>query len=126
MSGEELIVAADPHLLERALGNLLDNVFTHAAGARRAAVRAWRGAAGEVHLLVEDDGPGMPSAVRQRAFEGNARRDGSPGLGLGLQLVDAVARAHGGEARLTTGRFGGAAVEIVLPIGSSPDHRHGT
>jgi len=112
---EDLVVDADPHLLRRALANLLDNVLTHAPQARRIGVRAWRQADGDVCVAVEDDGPGMPAELRQRAFEGEARRPGSPGLGLGLQLVRAAARAHGGAATLDAGRLGGTAVTLRLP-----------
>lgn len=114
LSGD-LVVDGDPHLLGRALSNLLDNALRHAEGARHLRLSATRDTDG-VRLQVEDDGPGFPPLLRDRAFERSARRPGTKGLGLGLLQVRAAARAHGGEARLVAGTLGGAAVQIFLPF----------
>ena len=115
-----LPASADPHLLHRALGNLLDNALRHARGARRVRLAARRRADGGVELRVEDDGPGFDPAVRERPFERATPRPGPNGFGLGLPLVRAVARAHGGEATLGAGAFGGAAVTLTLPPAEAP------
>lgn len=120
-----LVVEGDPSLLGRALSNLLDNALRHADGATRLRLSTRREDGRWVRIAVEDDGPGFPESLRTRAFERSARRPGSPGLGLGLLLVRAVARAHGGEATLATGAassasaassLGGAAVVLRLPL----------
>ena len=58
---------------------------------------------GTVELAVVDNGPGIPAADKpkaaQRFFRGDASR-GTPGVGLGLSMVDAVARLHGGSLEL--------------------------
>lgn len=106
----------DPSLLGRALSNLLDNALRHAEGATRLRLSSRREDGRWVRITVEDDGPGFPPALRERAFERTARRAGSPGFGLGLLLVRAAARAHGGDAALATGALGGAAVVLRLPL----------
>ena len=66
-------------------------------------------------LAVADNGPGFPAIVRERAFERFVKGQGSRGYGLGLALVRATARAHGGEARILETRGGGARVTLSFP-----------
>jgi signal transduction histidine kinase len=72
-----------------------------------------------VELHVMDQGPGFPDDLIDRPFErfarGSEARAGEPGSGLGLALVDAVATAHGGFARVRNRPEGGADVWIALP-----------
>jgi len=107
-------VAADAGLLRRALVNLLDNVLTHLPRGCTATVRVRPAGRGAV-LEVADDGPGFPPEVGERAFERGASRGGSGGRGLGLAVVRAVARAHGGRAELERPTGGGSVVRLVLP-----------
>lgn len=94
---EALPVHADPQRLDQALVNLLANARA-AAGTRRVRVDAERGA-GAVLLHICDDGPGVPSDLRDRLFEPFASR--SPGgTGLGLAIVARIMAAHGGSVRL--------------------------
>ncbi len=116
-ASEPLPLRADPHLLQRAVANLLDNVLHHVRGGTRVEVRVARTAAGEALLEVADDGAGFPPELGGRAFERAVRDTGSSGFGLGLALVRAVARAHGGEARLGASDLGGASVTVRLPLG---------
>lgn len=108
---------ADAQLLRRVVANLLDNALHHGGGATRVEVRIAQVADGEALLEVADDGPGFPAELGERAFERAARGPGSPGFGLGLSLVRAVARAHGGEVTLAASDLGGAAVTVRLPTG---------
>jgi signal transduction histidine kinase len=110
-----LATFADPQLLHRAVGNLLDNALRHASGARRVRLVARRQADGRVTVSVEDDGPGFDPAERERPFERATPRPGANGFGLGLPLVQAVARAHGGAATLGVSALGGAVVTLALP-----------
>ncbi|MBA3364616.1 MAG: HAMP domain-containing protein, partial [Actinobacteria bacterium] len=99
---------------EQALGNLVENALRHGSGAivLRASEQE-----GQVELHVLDEGPGFTEAYLPRAFErfsrGEAARSGS-GAGLGLAIVDVIARAHGGSARAASSADG-ADVWLSLP-----------
>jgi signal transduction histidine kinase len=101
-------------LLEVA-GNLMENACKWAR--RRVRVRALPGPdAGRMQLVVEDDGPGLPPERRAEVMQRGARLDESaPGSGLGLSIVDDLARAYGGSVELSSARLGGLSVEVVLP-----------
>jgi two-component system, OmpR family, sensor kinase len=108
-------VEADRLRLEQALGNLVDNALRHGAGTIRLGARV----AGEGLVLgVSDEGPGLEAELLPRAFErfsrGSAQRAGD-GSGLGLAVVLAIARAHGGEAFASAVPGGGAEVGLRLP-----------
>jgi signal transduction histidine kinase len=113
--GDDMTFQADPIRLEQALGNLVDNAFVHARG--DVALSASR-TNGLVELHVTDGGPGLPAGFAERAFDRFSRpddaRDGG-GAGLGLAIVDLIARAHGGNARIGAAPEGGADVCIVIP-----------
>jgi signal transduction histidine kinase len=111
-----VVLSADRLRLEQALGNLLDNAQRHGAGEVELAV-ALDGDGLELH--VRDEGPGFPLDLLQHAFERFTRgsRARSRGhAGLGLAIVDSVARAHGGRAGAANRPDGGADVWIELPL----------
>ena len=115
-------VDGDAAGLRRVLRNLGDNAARHAAG--RLAFSVAEGD-GTVRLGVEDDGPGIPVADRERVFErfvrlddARARDDG--GSGLGLAIVAEVVAAHGGTVTIDAGALGGARVEVTLPRPAEP------
>jgi len=99
-----LRVAGDPLLLTQAVGNLIDNAlkFSHEHGV--ISVVAQQRPDGAVALTVADDGPGIADAekprVSERFYRGDASR-GTPGSGLGLSLVAAVAKLHRGSLELS-------------------------
>ncbi len=94
---DEALVEADPHLVELAIVNLLENATKYAAAGARA-VKVTR-EADLVRVSVVDDGPAPDAAAREQMFDRYWREAGSgAGSGLGLALVRAVARRHGGEA----------------------------
>jgi signal transduction histidine kinase len=100
-TGGALAVSGDPVLLAQAIGNLIDNALKY--GERTVTVEARDGAEGGVALSVTDDGPGVPDEEKPRVIERFYRSDASratPGVGLGLSLVAAVARLHGGTLEL--------------------------
>jgi len=100
--------------LEQAVGNLVANAATHGDGEVTVSARR---ANGTVELHVEDEGPGLPAGFAARAFERFTRADearGGGGAGLGLAIVDAVARAHGGRAGFSP-REAGTDAWIALP-----------
>ncbi len=95
-------VSGDAWLLEDLLNNLIDNALKYTPSGGRITVRCGMDAA-RAYLEVEDDGPGIPESERQRVRERFYRRAGSPGIGvgLGLAIVDEIARAH--RAHLSIG-----------------------
>ncbi len=100
---DKLELVGDRDLLAQAVGNLLDNAlkFTPPGGTVRLSARA--GAREGVEVIVADTGPGLPPEDRARAGERFFRADasrGTPGSGLGLSLVRAVAHLHGGDLLL--------------------------
>jgi len=97
-----LLAEGDPELLTQMLVNLVENGLRHAGPNARVEVRCKR-AGGAPVISVVDDGPGVPAAERERLFDRFHRLETSrstPGSGLGLALVAAVARLHGAEASL--------------------------
>jgi two-component system sensor histidine kinase MtrB len=110
-------VRADKNRLERAVRNLLDNAERHAGGPCRLQVRR-RG--DSVVLRVDDSGPGVPPADRERVFERFARgpraaRGSLPGAGLGLAIVAETAAQQGGAAWCSPSPCGGARFSLALP-----------
>jgi signal transduction histidine kinase len=91
-------VLGDERRLRRLAENLVENAGRYARGSVRVAVEA-EGL--HVALSVEDDGPGVPPALRERIFERFVReRDDGAGSGLGLAICRTIARAHGGDVVL--------------------------
>jgi len=112
------LVTADPMRIDQALSNLIDNALRHGDG--DVAVHTVR-RDGRVEVHVTDQGPGFPGDLGERAF-GRFVRGGGPGrggAGLGLSIVDAIARAHGGSAGAGNLPGGGADVWMSLPAAPS-------
>jgi signal transduction histidine kinase len=87
------------HLLAQALANLLDNAIKYTPPGGRVTLSAHHGPV----IIITDTGPGIPEAERERVLERFVRLDGdrsTPGNGLGLSLVNAVAKLHGATLRL--------------------------
>jgi signal transduction histidine kinase len=96
------IVEGDAELLTQMLVNLVENALRHAGPGARIVVSVLRSEGAPV-LSVCDNGPGVPSGERDRLFDRFYRLEASrstPGSGLGLALVGAVARLHGADVRL--------------------------
>jgi signal transduction histidine kinase len=111
-------VSGDPAALRRALRNLADNAVRHAHGTVAFGLSE-RDA--RVVLDVDDDGPGVPAADRERVFErfvrlDDARARDAGGSGLGLAIVTEVTAAHGGRVTMTESPLGGTRVEITFPV----------
>jgi two-component system, OmpR family, osmolarity sensor histidine kinase EnvZ len=113
---DALVLPVRPNALRRCLGNLLAN-------ARRYGRHVWVSSvpmADSIDILVDDDGPGIPPADRERVFQPFIRLDASRnpstgGVGLGLTIARDVARSHGGDVRLETSPHGGLRARIHLP-----------
>ncbi|MGB9153423.1 MAG: HAMP domain-containing sensor histidine kinase [Alphaproteobacteria bacterium] len=102
-ASEEVFVTGDPVLLTQAIGNLIDNALKYVDSGGTIVVELSRRENGMVQISVADNGPGIPDAEKPKATERFYRgttSGGTPGSGLGLTLVDAVARLHGGRLEL--------------------------
>jgi signal transduction histidine kinase len=105
----------DGEAVRRALLNLLDNAVAHGCEGGHVEVTAAR-SGDAVALSVADDGPGIGRGDRRRIFGRFERgRTEAPGTGLGLYLVEEVARAHGGRVDLVTAEGRGSTFTVVLP-----------
>ncbi|MFN3284705.1 MAG: sensor histidine kinase [bacterium] len=120
-------VRGDRDRLEQALGNLVDNAVKYTPPGGRVELRAEL-RDGEVHLVVEDTGPGIPPEHLPRVFERFYRADPSRsraegGTGLGLAIVKHIALAHGGRVEAANRPTGGARLAVVLPapVGGTPE-----
>ncbi|HLX81149.1 MAG TPA: HAMP domain-containing sensor histidine kinase [Burkholderiales bacterium] len=99
----EAPILGDPVLLAQAIGNLIDNALKFTPENGSIAVETRRRENGAVEITVADTGPGIPEAEKPRVidrfYRGDASR-GTPGAGLGLSLVGAVAKLHAGSLEL--------------------------
>lgn len=108
------IVDVDANWIHPAIGNLIDNALRHSHGGIQITATAHDG---HLRLTLTDEGPGFPPDFLPKAFDRFARAEASrtsPGSGLGLAFVAAVAASHGGTACAeNTGQ--GAAVSLDIP-----------
>ncbi len=118
VSNGPVLVSGDPTLLAQAVGNLIDNALKYAGEQGSVIVGIQYSSDGAVEICVADDGPGIPDTekpkVAQRFYRGDASR-GTPGVGLGLSLVQAVAKLHGGTLELTDNLPGLRARMLIEP-----------
>jgi two-component system osmolarity sensor histidine kinase EnvZ len=113
---DELVLPVRPNALRRCLSNLIAN-------ARHYGHHVWVGVLpveDGIDILIDDDGPGIPAAERERVFHPFVRLDTSRnpstgGVGLGLTIARDVARSHGGDVRLETSPHGGLRARVHLP-----------
>lgn len=100
--------------LQEIFGNLLDNAAKWGRSQVRVQVAS---AAGQLRIVVEDDGPGIAPERRAEAVQRGVRLDTSrPGSGLGLQIVDELCRVYGGSLELGEAALGGLAATVSLPV----------
>lgn len=115
----DFVVRADPLRLKQILSNLVENAIRYGRENGRVTVTASPGAEGWVRVMVRDDGPGVPEAVRERIFErffraDKARARNKGGTGLGLSIVKNLVLAHGGEVRVDGSAEGGSIFSFTL------------
>ena len=116
------VVVADQRRLSQALLNLASNAVDHTDAGDTIAVGASidDGRPSAVRLWIRDSGSGIDPSVASSLFDRHARgatsRTTRPeGLGIGLSIVDAIARAHGGRVRVESTPGSGARFEITFP-----------
>jgi len=108
-------VEGDRRLMTRAFGNLLDNAAKY--GRQRVLLSARRSAGG-IEVTVEDDGPGIPAAERQKVFDPFYRSSESGtragGFGLGLAIARRALLLHGVQISVTESAMGGARFQALI------------
>ena len=110
-------IAGDSLMLREAFKNLIDNALRHGASADgHIDVRLERDDAGW-RITVADQGPGIPAALAQSAFERFSRGPNprTPGAGLGLSIIKRVVDIHHGRLSLSNRPGGGLEAVVLLP-----------
>jgi signal transduction histidine kinase len=110
---------ADPHLLERALNNLLDNALRHTPIGGKIEVTG-HSEHGKTFILVRDTGPGFSSEDLNHVFEPlyrgeTSRNRATGGAGLGLTIAKRIFKAHGGDLMAANDPDGGAVLTGWIP-----------
>jgi signal transduction histidine kinase len=117
-----LKVSGDPVLLAQALSNLIDNALKYTPENGAIDVTLQRCAGGRAEIAITDNGPGIDDSekakVVERFYRGDASR-GTPGVGLGLSLAQAVAKLHGGALELSD-RGPGLRVVLTMALSEEP------
>jgi two-component system sensor histidine kinase TctE len=111
-------LAGDPFLLRDLVDNLVDNALRYTPQGGTVTVRCGPSQPdGQAVLEVEDSGPGIPAAERERVFSRFVRlAEHTTGSGLGLAIVRDIALAHGAQVAVTTARQGsGALFQVRFP-----------
>ncbi|HUZ22045.1 MAG TPA: HAMP domain-containing sensor histidine kinase [Acidimicrobiales bacterium] len=117
-----VVLEGDEQRLRQVVGNLVQNAIRHTPPGTAVEVSV-RTEGERAVLAVHDDGPGVAPEHAPHVFKRFYRADpsrtrGSGGSGLGLAIVASIAEAHGGVARLDTGRGAGSTFVVELPLGS--------
>ena len=116
-----LTVNGDPYLLAQAVGNLVDNAVKYTPRGGRVSMRVAPCDDGQVEIVLADNGPGIPdqekSHVTDRFYRGQSSARKS-GIGLGLSVVEAVARLHDGSLTLRDGHPG---LTASLRLAAAPE-----
>ncbi|MGY0581567.1 MAG: ATP-binding protein, partial [Paraglaciecola chathamensis] len=117
IEGEDLILLADDHFVQRALENLLINASRYAKTCICVTIYH---AQQDVVVSVEDDGPGIDKAVQEKIFDAfyrpdEARTRASGGAGLGLAIVRRIQQWHEGDCQVQDSRLGGAKFILRYP-----------
>jgi signal transduction histidine kinase len=111
---DDLVFRGERQDLLELVGNVMENACKW--GRRRVKVQAAPAGPGLMRVTVEDDGPGLPPERREDVLRRGARLDESaPGSGLGLSIVEELAKAYGGSVALGAAAMGGLRVDLTLP-----------
>ena len=113
----DLVISLRPQAVRRSIRNLLANATRHGARIELRAKRRER----SVKILIDDDGPGIPSGLREDVFKPFVRLDDArnldeTGTGLGLAIAQDIAHAHGGHIVLEDSPLGGLRAVVTIPV----------
>jgi len=110
------VIWADHDRLEQVFVNLLGNALHHNPAGTRVTVSVTLGPGDSVEISVEDDGPGLPNALRHSPFDSTDRpRSQTSGAGLGLSITRGIIEAHNGTITVDS-NSSGTSFRIVLPV----------
>ena len=115
-AGGDLVITAPPSTLQQLILNLVVNSRDALGAKGRIELSANRIAGGSVEIRVDDDGPGIPAADRDRLKAPFVSGDSSDGNGLGLAICSRVVEESGGRFELTTSPLGGLGARAVIPV----------
>lgn len=127
LRASEPVMGLDPRRIEQVVTNLMTNSIRYGrpSGVIRIASEDVTDGRRLARVSVEDDGPGIRPADRERLFAPYVRggdRGEVPGLGIGLALCRRIIDAHGGRIHVEEGELGGARFVFDLPLESAPEH----
>ncbi len=108
-------VFADPDKLTQVLSNVMDNAIRHGDGLVQVTVEGIEEPFPGALIRVDDEGEGIAEEIRSRVFTKFWKHGSRGGTGLGMYLVNGLARVHGGEVLITDSESGGARLEIRWP-----------
>jgi signal transduction histidine kinase len=108
-------IFADPDKFSQVVTNVVDNAIRHGEGTVRVSVEPITAPFSGVLIRVDDEGEGIPEAIRARVFTKFWKHGVRGGTGLGMYIVNGLARVHGGEVRIADSDTGGARLEIRWP-----------
>lgn len=119
------MVQTDPMLIEKAMGQIIENAAKYSPAGSTIAIKA-NHADGTVRLAVQDDGAGIApeetDKIWERFYRGKRHRDTTQGSGLGLWIARSLVVAGGGTVDASSAGIGrGAALTIALPMGLRPE-----
>jgi two-component system, OmpR family, osmolarity sensor histidine kinase EnvZ len=111
------VVTVRPAAFKRCLANLVSNAARHAHSIAIVGHRDHRW----LTMTVDDDGPGIPAAMREEVFKpflrlDDARNQNEGGTGLGLAIARDIARSHGGDITLSNSPMGGLRAAVRVPV----------
>jgi signal transduction histidine kinase len=126
LASDRAVVDGDPVALRRLITNLVDNALKFGSAARGRVFTE----GGMAVVEIEDNGPGIAEDQIERAFEPfhrleTSRNRDTGGIGLGLAVVRAIARGHGGDVLLKSRREGGLLAQVRLPLAMPSAHLAG-
>lgn len=127
-AAEGIVVRADAALIERVIDNLVGNALKYTPSSSPVFVAARHDALNAI-LEVEDRGSGISDADRERIFQRffrGASATGTEGLGLGLSLVEEIARWHNGSVAVERASSGGSIFRLTLPLAAAYAKAGGT